>query len=68
MASGGFPPIIEKFVKKWQMQSIGFLASVIKILLGNFKNSYRTLISSGSCHVTIIGGVVYKKSMMFTFF
>ena len=38
-----------------------FFAIVIKILGNNFRN----FISSGSCHVTIIWWVVYKKSMIF---
>ena len=49
------------------MQSILFL-SVIKILFDNFKIIFETLSALGACHVTIIGGVVYKKSMIFKVF
>ena len=38
--------IVEKFVKKLQIQSISFFVSVIKILLHNFYDNFRNFISS----------------------
>ena len=42
--------------------------SVTKILLGTFKTIFETLSALGACHVTLIGGVVYKKSRIFEAF
>ena len=47
------------------MQSISFFTSVIKIFLDIFWKNFGKSISSGGCHVTIIGGLVHKKSMIF---
>ena len=44
------------------MQSRWFFTNAIKILLGNFWAGLE------ACHVTITGGVVYKKSMIFEVF
>ena len=38
--------------------------SVTKILLEIFKIIFETLSALGACHVTITGGMVYKKSMI----
>ena len=35
---------------------------------GTFKTIFETLSALGACHVTIIGGVVYKNSMIFKVF
>ena len=64
---GTTPLIVKKILKKRQMQSIRFFTSVTKIFWETFKTTFETLSVLGGCHVTIIGGVVYKKSLISRF-
>ena len=71
MASRGYhspPLIVKKFVKKLQMQSTWFLQVLPKSSWVTIKTIFETLWPLGTCHVTIIGGVVYKKSRIFEVF
>ena len=53
------PFIVDKFMKKLQMQSKCYET-------GKLLKQFSKLLSAlGGCHVTIIGGVVYMKSMIF---
>ena len=42
-----------------------FVQVLPKFSWTTFKTFFETLSALGACHVTIIGGVVYKKSMIF---
>ena len=54
--------------EKRQMQSIWFLQGSSKSFWTTFKTIFETLSALGACHVTNIGGVVYKISMIFKVF
>ena len=56
------------FWKKRQMKSIWFLQVLSKSSWTNSKLIFKTLSALGACHVTIIGGIVYKRSMIFEVF
>ena len=45
-----------------------FLQVLPKSSWTTFKTIFETLSALGACHVTIIGGLVYKKSMIFEVF
>ena len=51
--------------KKRQMQPRWFLQVLPKLSWTTFKTISEALSALGVCHVTIIGGVVHKKSMIF---
>ena len=54
--------------KDRQMQSRWFFTSVTKFSWATFKTIFEILSALVACHVIIIGGVVYKKSMIFKVF
>ena len=60
------PPLfIEKLVKNGKCYQYEFWQVLSKSSWTTFKTIFETLSAVGACHVTIIGGVVYKKSMIF---
>ena len=65
--AGTIPLNIEKFVKKQTGKSNQY--DIFKVLSKyswiTFQTIFETLSSLEACHVTITGGVVYKKSTMF---
>ena len=71
MASGDgtTPLIVEEFVKKTSNAINGMFYKCYQNPLGQIKKKkFKTLSALGACHVTIIGGVVYKKLMIFKVF
>ena len=61
--------IVEKIVEKTgKCNQYEFLQVLRKSSWTTFKIIFGTLSALGACHVTIIGGVVYKKSMIFELF
>ena len=63
------PLLIVKNVKKnVKCNQYTFLQVFPKSSWTNFKTIFKTLSALGDCHVTMIGGVVYKKFMIFEVF
>ena len=54
---------VEKSWKKRQIQSISFFASISESSCATSRTIFETISALGVCHVTIIRGVIYKKSM-----
>ena len=60
---------IEKFVKKdGKYNQYDFLQVLSKSSWATFTTIFATLSALEVCHVTINGGMVYKKSMVFEVF
>ena len=56
------PLIVEKIVK----QTANAISMIFcKCYQNPLETFFESLVTLGACHVTIIGGVVYKKSMIF---
>ena len=64
------PPLTEKKIvkKNGKCNQDDFLLVLLKSSWTTFKTIFETLSALGACHVTIIGGVVYKKFMIFKVF
>ena len=66
---GTTPPKRKKIVRKnGKSNQDNFLQVLPKSSWANFKTIFEALSALGICHVTITGGVVYKKSMIFKVF
>ena len=65
---GWYPPLADFVKKNGKCNQYDFLLVLQKSSWGTFKTIFETLSAMGACHVTIIGGVVYKKSMIFKVF
>ena len=61
------PPLTEKKIvkKNGKCNQDDFLLVLLKSSWTTFEIIFETLSALGVCHVTIIGGVVYKKSVIF---
>ena len=64
------PPLTEKKfeIKNGKCNQNDFLLVLSKSSWTTFKIIFEALSALGACHVTIIGGVVYKKSVIFKVF
>ena len=63
------PPNRKKILEiKRQMQLIRFLQVLPKSSWTTSKSIFESFSALGACHVTIIGGMVYKRSMIFEVF
>ena len=62
------PPHCKKFVKKTANAINMIFYKCYQNPLTTFKTICETLSALGACHVTIMGGVVYKKPMIFEVF
>ena len=66
---GTTPPKRKKIRKKTgKFNQDDFLLVLQKSSWTTFKTIFKALSALGACHVTINGGVVYKKSMIFKVF
>ena len=62
------PLIVKNSWKKRHIQLILFLQVLPKSSWTTSKSIFETFSALGACHVTIIGGMVYKRSMIFEVF